>query len=247
MKKYFYLIPFLLFFFAPQAHAAISFDQASSWISDSSVSTLNVTTTVGTQPDEMLFAFVLTTLANPSATYNGIPMAPIITQEGPDSRWITLFALPSAPQGTYSLVFSSTSSNAVFQAGASSYFGVAQTTRFDAISSTLISTTVNNMTSTITTVTNNDWVILGARINGSAMTAGASSTQRSLSGSGSTGIYDTNSAVTPPETVSMGVNEATPGTAYSVQVAFAPFVPLLPTADVTISSGVTIRSGVTIK
>lgn len=208
------------------AMAAISFDATSAWTTGSSVTSTSFNITVGTSSNEMLFVLALTTNSSTAtAKFNGVSMTQILARSGTgnDTRTITLFALPSAVSGTHSVVISVPATQAVVQGGASSYFGMNQSTTPDATSTAEATATVSTYTASLTTVSNNDWTILGVReeMGGGNFLAGASTTFRS--NSATTALSDTNAPKTPAGVQSMTVTDSGGVVGlYDVMAAFSP-------------------------
>jgi hypothetical protein len=101
------------------------------------------------------------------------------------------------------------------QAGAASYFNVNQSA--PEVSATG-SVTGTSLTTTLTTLSDNDWTVAFAMA-ATSPTAGAGTTKRV--GSNSYGMFDSNAPITPPGSTSLTVN-ATNSLITSVMAAFSP-------------------------
>lgn len=252
MKKY--LLPLIassifatIFLIAPTAFAAISWDSAGSWTTGSSVSSITISQTIGGSSNEMLFVLSLTTNNDASATYNGVSMTKIATSTGTgDGRFLSLFYLPSPTAGTNNIVIAGSGSEAVIQGGGSAYSGVSSV--IDAATSSAINTNVTTFTSNVTSTVNNDWSILGARLNNVGASAIGTGTNMFFRANSTFTALGDSSGTFPIGNVSTTViGVGGNGTFYTVMAAFSPASVSNPGTDVTISSGVTIKSGVTIR
>lgn len=207
---------------------AIAFDAASTWTTGATVSSINFSHTVGNGSNTLLLVLSLTTNNDASATYNGVAMTNILSKvgTGADGRTLTLFGLLSPTQGANTVVISTVGTSAVLQGGGSSYSGVAQTLTPDATTTNLTVSSVTTLSTSLTTIANNCWIVLGARFVAGAngITGGTNTTLRT--NSATTGFGDTNAAITPPALTSMVVNDSNgSGGAYSLMASFAPAVP----------------------
>lgn len=91
--------------------------------------------------------------------------------------------------------------------------------------STKGTTSTNTMTGTVTTVADNDWGVFVAYDGNGGMGASTGSTLRGSIVASAYGMFDTNSALTPPGSHSMSVTDAGSGTSAGfVMAAFAPAV-----------------------
>jgi hypothetical protein len=243
MRKYLLVsigIVISLIVIAPKALAAIAFDASSTWTTGASVTNVTSSLTIGSGSNMILFALAFTTNNDASATYNGVPMTEVLTRTGTgsDIRTLSLFVLPAPAAGAHLLTISVPTSEAVVQGAGTSFSGAAQTTALDVTTSSENTGLSTSYTTSLTTITNNDWVVLGARAEAGsgALTGGASTTFRGKTGFA--GLADTNAAVSPAGPVSMTVTDAGGlGGAYSVMAAFAPAP--VPTTHLLRGSGIT--------
>lgn len=219
------------------ASAAIAFDASSTWTTGSTVTSTAISHTVGAGSNMILFALAFTTNNDASATYNGVSMTKILSQVGPDTRTLALFVLPNPATGTHNIVISVPSSEAIVQGSGISYSGAQQTALVDASAANTTSSNITSFSTTLTTIADNDWVVLGARISGTGFAAGASTTLRGSSAN--TAIGDTNGAKTPPGSQTMAVIGSGGGTAgaYTVMAAFAPAVAAPSSTDALFFAG----------
>jgi hypothetical protein len=181
----------------------------------------------------MLLLFSLTSNNDASATFNGVSLTKVTsTPTGTNGRWISFFALPNPATGTHAVILAGGGSELVIQGGTISYAGVNQSTVLDALSTFSTSTSQFSVTSTITTVTNNDWVFLGMRVEQGPQSSGTGSHLLQNSGTTLSSTYDHNAAVTPAGTVNMNVQDGSGsiGTSYII-AALAP----APAASVTLT------------
>ena len=225
MKKILFAALFVLVF-PLITFASITFDAASSWTTGSSVSSITFTQVIGASSNEMLFVCALSTNNDLSATYDSVSMTKEQTQyDSGDNRYLSLFALPAPMSGSHSVVVSGTGSEAILQAGASSYSGVNQSTTLDAVTSSSTSQDESSYSTTILTVANNTWATLCVRVisGGNGLAAGTNTTFRSTSSN--TAIGDNNTAITPAGSYTMTVTDANGDAGfYSIMASFAPQV-----------------------
>lgn len=135
-------------------------------------------------------------------TYATVPLTKYDTSTvRPDGIMIiTGWLLAGGATGANNIVLSFASSQTILGHSAS-YTGVNQSDTPD--SNNKGTNTGINLTISTTTVADNCWGILSASSDGTAVAAGTNSTQRQTTGSGSTGLFDTNAAQTPAGSVSM--------------------------------------------
>lgn len=213
----------------PIAEGAIAFDATGTWTSGSSVTSITFAHTIGAGSNMMLAVLSLSTNNDVSATYNAVPMTKVLVQgnSGADNRFLSMFLLPAPTVGTNNIVITAAVSAAVLQGGGSSYSGAKQTTTLDNSVASSTTASVTAITTSLTPVADNAWIIYGARINAgnAGYTAGANTTRRTFSNN--TGLNDTNGAITPPTstTMSITISNGSSG-AYAVMISLAPDVPV---------------------
>lgn len=155
--------------------------------------------------DRYLFVYTTTNSAGgvSGVTYNGVAMTKLASRSG---DFMNLWGLASPSSGTNTISITGTGAGV-----AASYTGVSGTGNPEANAGTSSGTTSFLQTS-VTTVTNNAWVVGVAMYDvvGQASAAGTGATQRAVRGCTasfwSPGIYDSNGAVTPAGSYSMRVN-----------------------------------------
>jgi hypothetical protein len=141
-----------------------------------------------------------------SVTYNGVAMTllqKITSTIGTGQRYGYIYGLAGPATGAHTLAITCASSH-LLQGGSASYTGVKQTTQPDATLADSAAGT--SLTSSITTVTDNDWVVLfeGGYDGGTPPVAGAGATRRAFDTSnGAWGIFDSNGVVHPAGSYSM--------------------------------------------
>jgi hypothetical protein len=210
----------------PIAYGAIAFDASSTFNTGTSATSTAVNITVGNNANEMLFVCGLTTSGNSSATYNGVPMTQVGLQKGStDSRTMALFDLPNPASGTHGILLTTTSTSALLRVWGASYSGVLQTAIVDASSTNNTSTNLVANTSTLTSITANDWGVLCERASGSNGTQIATGTNTTFRANDvNDAIGDTN-APQPAGVISMTMMAASGSFQwYGVMAAFAPYV-----------------------
>lgn len=136
-------------------------------------------------------------------TYNGVAMTKIIPltvvlQEV--SLWYLI--APTTGSNTVSVTGSGT---AQIGGCSSSYTGVNQYGQPDDFTTHIVSVTPTN-TTLLTSDEDSCWFVIGAFDNFSGLSAGTGSTLRTNISSSTLGIYDSNSAKTPPGSYSMTIN-----------------------------------------
>lgn len=139
-----------------------------------------------------------------SVTFDGVSLsllAKLVASMGPDNRFLYFYyGLFSAHSGAHNVVITS-SSNHHLLGGAADYTGVKQTSQPDASNTHIGSGSINSLTSSITTINDNSWVIVAECGGGSGFppTVGiGATTRRTFDGaSGTWGLFDSGGAVTP--------------------------------------------------
>jgi hypothetical protein len=193
-------------------------------------STLTSSFTVGTSTtNRMLFVGVVGDIGSNNitgVTYAGVSMTLIGTNHNSGDRYIDLYALPNPATGTNNYTVTA-NDNGLIATVLESFSGVNQTVAMDATSTANVNSSTT-LTTSLTTVANNDWSILISRGAVNAATAGASSTLRASNATFQT--WDTNGPKTPAGTQSMTINNAG-DTMASIMAAFSP-VPAVTTTTI---------------
>ncbi len=145
-----------------------------------------------------------------------------------DGRWVYLYVLHNPSSGSHNVVVSATSTHYLL-AVASVYTGVLQSSTVDASGTNSATLNVQNLTSSVTSVTDNCWMIAlrGTYAGGAAHvpTAGTGATRREYDHAlGTIGIFDSNGPITPAGSYSMTTTYdiAPQDTSAQVQIAWAP-------------------------
>lgn len=154
-------------------------------------------------------------------TYNGVAL----TQIGvsiQNTRYIGFYYLLNPASGSNTVTLTG-SSSAVIEAYSGSYTGVNQSGQPDANTSNnngqLPVTGGSSLTVTVTTVADNDWLIMNAFSFQDGISAGANTFNRS---GVNNGIYDSNGAKTPPGSFSLAVTTAGVTNVSEIMAAFSP-------------------------
>jgi hypothetical protein len=166
-------------------------------------------------------------------TYGAVAMTLVGNITEPEGAMIaTLYRLSSPPTGTNNIVTSFSGSGVEVYVAAVSYSGTATSGQPDA--SRTQSGTASSATAALTTVVNNAWVVMFALSEqGGAATAGTGSTIRgSSSSSGLGAFFDSNGAITPAGSYSMGVSWTGSRGFGLVQMSIAPPVTAIFTKNI---------------
>ena len=157
-------------------------------------------------------------------TYNGVAMTRINATQYSTTAWEYLYAMVAPTTGANNVVVSLSVANPVW-AHAVSYTGVSQTGLPDA-QTTNNATTGTSITTSITTVANNAWIVTYARNFAASVTAGTNFVLRSTAFP--IAIGDTNAAITPAGATSVTANDGSSGawTINILSLAPAPAVSL---------------------
>ena len=159
---------------------AIAFD-ASSGVTYVTTGTSASLSHTCTGSDRILFVGVIgqiTTDVISGVTYNSVSMTLVDKILCPSDRYIYLYYLIAPATGTNNITVTASSSTDLAFGGVS-YTGVDQTSPIDGTAKAT-ATVTNSLTSTVTTTTANDWIVSLFRNDGSAMSAGTSTTSRGL-------------------------------------------------------------------
>ncbi len=166
-----------------------------------------------------------------SVTFNGVGMTLVNKVLGPGSgggagRWVYLYALHAPSTGSHSVVVTAGSSHYLI-ATATAYTGVFQSSTLDASATGTTSAATDTVTTAVTSVTDNAWMIAvrNAYASGAFPTAGTGSTRREYDHAlGANGIFDSNGVIHPAGSYSMSTTYGSTtliGNA-QVQAAWAP-------------------------
>jgi len=163
-----------------------------------------------------------------SVTYNGVAMTQLIKLNlSGTGIYQYMYGLANPATGVNNVVATLTGGHAGF-ALATSYSGAQQTTPADATVSNTSASTSSPFTTTITTLADNCWTIMGSRSNIGASAGTGSTFRNSRSGADGNdhGIYDSNGAITPAGNYSMGLTfSGTAAPIGTVMVSIAPVAP----------------------
>lgn len=211
---------------------AIAFDLATG-SSTGAASSLTFSHTC-TGSNLMLFVGVycnITTETITGVTYNGVAMTQITKNVNSSNSNLYLYALAGPATGANNVVISSSASTSIGGV-AMSYTGVNQSVTLDNFNNQLSSGTTTNLTATLTSVTDNCWMIMfGGRQR--VPTAGTGSTFRAVDTDGGWKGFDSNGPIHPAGANSMDMTYPSIGNAGMGQV-YATFSP--PIATPTVSS-----------
>ena len=149
-------------------------------------------------------------------TYDGVAMTFIGFANGSEGTGMYFLLNPSTGENTVSVSFSQSSFS---QIASVSYTGVKQDSQPDA--STTKVQTVQNITTTLTTVANNSWTVLIDKASTANISAGAGAFERKAI-DGSAKIFDSNADITPAGETSMTINAVSSVNQSVVMASFAP-------------------------
>ncbi|MGA3295270.1 MAG: hypothetical protein ABSE45_14980 [Candidatus Acidiferrales bacterium] len=161
-------------------------------------------------------------------TYNSVSMSLVakMTNSNQD-RYSYHYELQNPSSGTHNVVVSATN-NHYLLAGAAEYDGVAQSGQPDTSATNITAnSTVDALTTSVTTSTNNDWTVLceGAYDAGGEPTAGTGATLRCDDGTyGTWGLFDSNGAITPAGSYSMTTDRGGSTFITHIVAALKPYV-----------------------
>lgn len=190
------------------AFAAIAFDSASK-ATATTASTVSWThTTSGTNR----ILFVLTSsesaTAPTSVTYNGVSMTKIFDINGVTNQELWYLINPTSGANTVTITYSSSGTRKI--GSASSYTGVKQTGQPEVQTTPTRNPSTASLSQTITTSSNNSWVVMGGFSSASNLAPGTATTQRGTTadtGGGFyyTGLFDNNGPKTPAGNVTLEI------------------------------------------
>ncbi len=232
MKKSIALFAIVLLFnfFVPSptnAAGTIAYDNAAVALGVT-VTTNNVTFTVGSGANRILFAGVFCTLGDDltaiTATKGGVDTAMTLvdkTTNGTEEVYLYYIVNPDSGSNTVKTTFNTA---LITRLHVASYSGASQTGVPDAHNKG--SYVATSFTATVTSVADNSWGFLFDR--GGTLTAGSGSTERPSAAGSSSAVFDSNGGLTPPGTLSMAVNDSGGAGAW-IMASFAP----IPAASAT--------------
>jgi len=198
----------------------IAFDVASEAFSNSAQTLAWSHTCSGANRRLWVAVMTLSGRSVSTVTFNGTNLTALTRSAG--GQPVQLWFLDAPSTGTHSIVVSIGTPNSYIYAAAASYTGVRQTGTAD--SQNTQSVVGSSVSTSVTTVEDNSWVILCARNDSSGDTnASTNSTERAAGASGTVQLYDSNSPVTPAGSFSMTV---TNGGSYQTTIAMASFAPV---------------------
>lgn len=212
---------------------AIAFDAASSDSSDNSTSITIAHTCAGSNRILIVFS-QQEQVTSCSFTYNGIAMtefptiSPLLSAA---ARELRMFYLVAPATGTHDIVGTKGGGSGAWGVQAASYTGVNQSSIPDA-SSTHIQASGATMTSSVTTVLANCWLLVGARADSGSLAASTGSTLRG-SITENAGIFDSNGPVSAGSN-SM-VQTMTSGDSASIMISLPQLI-LTATANETVTA-----------
>lgn len=153
-------------------------------------------------------------------TYNSVAMTQIGTVANNNRSY--LFYLLAPATGNNNIVISSSNSVQIRAANAS-HTGALQSGVPDASGTQQLSA-VTSITTSVTTVLNNCWMVAHCADDQGTLAAGTGSTQRAVASTASSIIGDSNGVITPAGAYSMQWTHGASGTMATVQASFAPFI-----------------------
>lgn len=159
-------------------------------------------------------------------TYNSVAMTLIDKKQMGADRFFYLWYLVAPATGANNIVATSSNSQ-ILRAASASYTGASQTGVPDASTTNNVEGTLS-ITTSVTTVADNSWLVMVARNSGAEdITAGASTTLRTLiDPDTSEAIFDSNAAKTPAGSHSLvATKTATNRDWITVMASFAPPAP----------------------
>lgn len=144
-------------------------------------------------------------------TYAGAAMTFIGRVQSPSSRWTGMYYLAAPATGANNIVV--TNSVSVYtEANAASYTGVKQTGNPE-VTATNTGSSVTSLSGTLTTLTDNAWLVMGGHAAAGSQAAGTGTTRRNLVLVGA--IFDSNGAKSPTGSYSLQQTHAsTNGSVY---------------------------------
>lgn len=203
---------------------AIAFDTSVNQQTNSGGAALTFSfTTTGTNRFLVVGDLVQSSATISSATYSAVTMtqAATVSTANVASGETSYIHVLGAPASGANNVVLTPSASATVAAVASSYSGAQQTSVVEA--SNTATGTGNSGTASVTTITDNDWLVAYLRANGTISTAGANTTFRGTPGG--LGMSDSNAVQTPPGSFAQNFT-ATGGTGEwgMIVIALKPFV-----------------------
>ena len=155
-------------------------------------------------------------------TYANVAMTKAGTGVPTSGRYSYLWYLVNPASGANTVVVNWDSSVSAMSGTAASYTGVLQTSPVEATSSATTNTN-KTATGTVTTISDNSWVVFSARNeNDQTATAGASAFMRTQQVDGAVYFADTNGPITPAGSTNMSMSVASAVNWMATTASFAP-------------------------
>lgn len=187
-------------------------------------SSLTFSFTVGAGSNRLICVYVNANTSDDvsGATFNSVATTLINKGAFTANRWTYLFYLLNPDSGAHNVVVSGVAG--YISAVVSSYTGVLQSDQPDAQATKMNSSgAITSMTTTLTTVADNCWTVLGGRWAVGNIAAGAGTTQRAEDNDfNSFGIFDSNGAITPAGSASLIITGTSDERVNSCMASFKP-------------------------
>jgi hypothetical protein len=151
-----------------------------------------------------------------SATYNGTAMTSAVANTATQRSTLLYLVAPSTGANTLTVNLASSS---YCYANSASYTGAKQSGQPDATASNDV--TASPIVTTLTTIADNSWSILGARDPSAGSTSASTNSTQREADAGYAQLYDSNGPKTPAGSFSMTIT-ATSGNAATAMASFAP-------------------------
>lgn len=217
------LLMAIVILFTPfNTYAAIAFDAASTHFDTGT--TGNTSHTTAASSNMIMFAGILGQKGDgaehlTSVTYNGSSMTKIASCQNNVAINISLWYLVAPSSGTYNVVSNFNTSMDAIYTNVVTYSGASQTGVPDA-QTTNGPTVTSSLTTSLTTIADNSWIVGYSRNEAGGFTAGANTTLRNASNDNN--LSDTNGAQTPAGSHSITMNPPSSTTVCTVAASFAP-------------------------
>jgi hypothetical protein len=211
--------------FLDETKSAISFDSGAG-SSAGTASSLSWTHTVsGSNTILQVCLYSESTTLSAAPTYNGTSMTLVTSETENSNRHLYDYILVNPSNGSHT-VSASFSGSGFVAGGSTSYDGALQSGQPDAYNGTTGGVGSTGLATSVTTATNNDWIIgcassggdMGQAYTGTNAFASAVREQPSIA----LGFFDTNSPVTPAGATTVGFSNSTADYSELIGVAIAP-------------------------
>ena len=198
---------------------AIAFNSANQQVNASSTNTISLACSGS---DRLVIACVADDAKGTmSVTYNGTSLTSIANVEDTSGFFkLHFFYLLNPATGTNNLVATRGTNSGDFYLFGATYTGIKQTGQPDA-STTNAQTSGTTQTTSLTTIANNSWSILFTSADSGGLAASTNSTLRGSILNGFSGLFDSNSAITPAGSFSMSTTMNS-GLRTAIMVSFSP-------------------------